>query len=209
MDENLISKKDLLTLTGISYGQLYRWKRKNVIPEEWFIKKSSFTGQETYFPKDKILERISKIKDMKDDRSLDELADMFSPLPTEVSLTKEELIEKGVLSQRAIDIYEELYGKIDSFDFDTILNPYILQSVLLSGDVTFEEGKNLLKMISGYNDINKMGGYNIMLIRKFGIGVWLIANFNGEFKIDEESRIILNSSIMTFVEALKIKLERV
>jgi len=47
-----ISKKDLLILTGISYGQLYRWKRKGLIPEDWFIKRASFTGQETYFPKD-------------------------------------------------------------------------------------------------------------------------------------------------------------
>ena len=41
----LISKKDLLNETGISYGQLYRWKREGLIPEEWFIKQPSFTGQ--------------------------------------------------------------------------------------------------------------------------------------------------------------------
>lgn len=51
MEEDLISKKDLLELTGISYGQLYRWKRKQLIPEEWFIRKSTFTGQETFFRK--------------------------------------------------------------------------------------------------------------------------------------------------------------
>lgn len=28
MDRDYISKKELLELTGISYGQLYRWKRK-------------------------------------------------------------------------------------------------------------------------------------------------------------------------------------
>lgn len=50
MDEDLISKKDLLEQTGISYGQLYRWKRKNLIPEDWFIRKSTFTGQETFSP---------------------------------------------------------------------------------------------------------------------------------------------------------------
>ncbi len=50
MDERLISKKELLEHAGISYGQLYRWKRKNLIPEDWFIRKSTFTGQETFFP---------------------------------------------------------------------------------------------------------------------------------------------------------------
>lgn len=62
----LISKKDLLVQTGISYGQLYRWKRERLIPEEWFIKQPSFTGQETYFPKDKILTRIRAIQELKD-----------------------------------------------------------------------------------------------------------------------------------------------
>ena len=75
MCEELISKKDLLREKEISYGQLYRWKRKNLIPEEWFIKKSVSTGQETFFPKSKIIERIDKILELKDEISLDELAD--------------------------------------------------------------------------------------------------------------------------------------
>lgn len=73
-----ISKKDLLILTGISYGQLYRWKRKGLIPEEWFIKRASFTGQETYFPKDLILDRIDKILELKDEYSLEELSDIIN-----------------------------------------------------------------------------------------------------------------------------------
>ncbi|MDU5544250.1 MAG: DUF4004 family protein, partial [Clostridium perfringens] len=78
MHEELISKKDLLVLMNISYGQLYRWKRKNLIPEEWFIKKSVSTGQETFFPKEKIIARINNIIELKDEASLDELAERFS-----------------------------------------------------------------------------------------------------------------------------------
>ena len=71
MDE--ISKKDLLRETGISYGQLYRWKREGLIPEEWFVKRASFTGQETFFPKERMLERISLILERKDDQSLEDI----------------------------------------------------------------------------------------------------------------------------------------
>jgi len=71
MDE--ISKKELLAETGISYGQLYRWKREGLIPEEWFVKRPSFTGQETFFPKEKIIERVRLILDMKDDQSLEDI----------------------------------------------------------------------------------------------------------------------------------------
>ncbi|MCS7240063.1 MAG: YhbD family protein, partial [Candidatus Bipolaricaulota bacterium] len=37
--EELIPKKEVLRLTGISYGQLYRWKRLGLIPEAWFIRR--------------------------------------------------------------------------------------------------------------------------------------------------------------------------
>lgn len=77
-DENLISKKMLLEKYSISYGALYRWKRKGLIPEEWFIKKSTPTGQETFFPKDLIFERVELILAKKEDVLLDELAEEIS-----------------------------------------------------------------------------------------------------------------------------------
>ena len=78
MSNALISKKELLELYNISYGALYRWKRKGLIPEEWFIKKSTVTGQETFFSRELICERIELIKKQKDDVSLDELSKKLS-----------------------------------------------------------------------------------------------------------------------------------
>lgn len=77
MEENLISKKELLERYSISYGALYRWKRKGLIPEDWFIKKATVTGQETFFPRELICERVELIQSQKDDRSLDELSTQF------------------------------------------------------------------------------------------------------------------------------------
>lgn len=78
MEQELISKKDLLERYSISYGALYRWKRKGLIPEDWFIKKSTVTGQETFFPKALICERVEMIINQKEDLSLDELSKHFS-----------------------------------------------------------------------------------------------------------------------------------
>ena len=74
MEQELISKKDLLVKYGISYGALYRWKRMGLIPEEWFLKKSAVTGQETFFPKRLICERVELILGKKE-VSLEELAE--------------------------------------------------------------------------------------------------------------------------------------
>ena len=78
MEQELISKKELLELYGISYGALYRWKRKGLIPEDWFIKKSTVTGQETFFPRKLICERMELIQKQKDETSLEELSKLFS-----------------------------------------------------------------------------------------------------------------------------------
>lgn len=79
MDEQeLISKKELLAKYGISYGALYRWKRKGLIPDEWFLKRSTVTGQETFFPAKLVCERVETILSMKEEVLLDELARQLS-----------------------------------------------------------------------------------------------------------------------------------
>ncbi|WP_370294880.1 DUF4004 family protein [Rossellomorea marisflavi] len=121
MSEELISKREVLDMTGISYGQLYRWKRKNILPESWFIKKSSFTGQETYFPKEKVLERIQKIKELKDDHSLDELSAIFSPDSSTIQLSGQQLKALDLIPEELWDLFRPretytgqdlLHGKI-------------------------------------------------------------------------------------------------
>jgi DNA-binding transcriptional MerR regulator len=109
VEEDLISKKELLELTGISYGQLYRWKRKSLIPEEWFVRKSTFTGQETFFPRREILVRIERIKDMKDDLSLDKLADMFSPNPSDIHMRIEEVSKRNIVADSALQLFLEYH----------------------------------------------------------------------------------------------------
>ncbi len=74
MNEDLITKRELLEKYGISYGALYRWKRMGLIPEEWFIKRAVSTGQETYFDRATITERIDTIIKLKDSMSLEEIA---------------------------------------------------------------------------------------------------------------------------------------
>ena len=76
--DNLISKKQLLDKYGFSYGALYRWKRMGLIPDEWFIKKSTVTGQETFFPEDAICERVEMILAKKENVQLEELAEKIS-----------------------------------------------------------------------------------------------------------------------------------
>lgn len=98
----LISKKALLDKYKISYGALYRYKRKGLIPDDWFIKKSTVTGQETFFPEALICERMELILGMKDDILLDELAKKLSG----EEMKQEFLIVDTAIGEKSFKMFE-------------------------------------------------------------------------------------------------------
>jgi DNA-binding transcriptional MerR regulator len=206
MEQDLISKKELLELTGISYGQLYRWKRKNLIPEDWFIRKSTFTGQETFFPKEKILARIHQIKNMKDDLSLDELANMFSPNPSEITIRYEDVVKRNIVSKIALDLYQEGRGNIEVFPFENLLLVYVLDVALQSGEISLDEGKILLQTLEDHYVKFQHRNCELILIRKLGIATCLLVSTPNEVHIERGARVVVRLHMPTYVEQLKMKL---
>lgn len=209
VEEELISKKDLLKETGISYGQLYRWKRKNLIPEEWFIKKSAFTGQETFFPKERILERINKIMNMKDDLSLDDLAEQFSSKPKELNLDSETLVLNNIVSRNIVTLYENIFGEKVSFSFDDILHMRMAEKYLQLGEISFDEAKDLITTLQGNYEKLKDKDYEVMLVRKFGVGLTFIAAAPSEIYLESGGKLVLKTAASAFVEKLKSKIEMI
>lgn len=205
MENELISKKELLELTGVSYGQLYRWKRKNLIPEDWFIKKSTFTGQETFFEKEKVLERIGKIKNMKDDLSLDSIAEMFSPQLAEIFLNKKELIEKEIVTQMTLDIFQSSHGATEVYSFEKILNLAVLEKFLKTGEIGLEEGKIILKNLEDNYRNFKDRNCEVIFIRKFGIGISLLVSIPTEIFLDSSSKMVGRVNVSVVIEELKLK----
>jgi len=206
MSEELISKKELLELAGISYGQLYRWKRKDLIPEAWFIRKSTFTGQETFFPKEKILERINKIQTMKENLSLDELADMFSPNLTDMQLEKTELIKRNIVSSAVLDFYLENDDGSDKFSFSRILEVYVLEKLLQSGEINLEEGKMLLHVLKEHTALIKQKSCVLLLTRKLGVSSCLLLINTEAAYIEPGTKMVAQLSLTTCMEEIKSKL---
>ncbi|WP_339817875.1 YhbD family protein [Paenibacillus sp. FSL R7-0216] len=207
MSEELISKKELLDLTGISYGQLYRWKRKNLIPEQWFIRKSSFTGQETFFPREKILQRIDRILGMKDDLSLDALADVFSPSPGDIRLSAGDLLDRNIVTSTSLNLYIETIGSAERkslFTFDRILTVYVLDKLLQSGDISLEEGRLLVQTLEEY--LPGLAGQEcgVRLTRKMGVAAFILVPGDAELYMDRSVRMVARLSLARCTEELKL-----
>jgi len=206
MEDVLISKKELLELTNISYGQLYRWKRKGLIPEEWFIKKSTFTGQETFFPKNRVLSRIDKVKNMKDDLSLDELADVFSPVIDKISLDADEMMQRNIIAYDVLKMFLDFKGGGQVLDFNDILSAFILNKIIVSGGINHDEGRLLLEVLQQGMSEFKGAPSEVFLMRKLGVFTCFVVAPPCRICLDNSARLIARINITTVVEELKLKL---
>ncbi len=206
MESDLISKKELLELTGISYGQLYRWKRKHLIPEDWFIRKSTFTGQETFFPKDRILDRIEKIKNMKGDITLDDLADMLSPNLMELTLTKEKLVDHKIISNTTVEFYTGEKGEVDEFAFEKVLYLHVLDKMFQSGIMNFDEGRMILNLLENKYPKYKGKSCELLFLRKLGVSTCCLISKPGEIHFENSIKVIESFNMSDLIEELKIKI---
>ncbi|MCI3195061.1 MULTISPECIES: YhbD family protein [Bacillus] len=205
--EQLISKKDLLEETSISYGQLYRWKRKNLIPEEWFIRKSTFTGQETFFPRAEILKRVSKIQEMKENLSLDEMRDMLSPRVKDMKITGGELVERGLISSEVLSVFLKLRDTDNVyFSYQDILSAYVLEGLLQSGNISLDEGKMAVEVLnqSGLSEIKKHT--ELIILRKLGITTCFVAASSEPIIFEKAVKIAEKIDLAEASEELKAKL---
>ncbi len=206
MEEDLISKKELLDTTGISYGQLYRWKRKKLIPEEWFIRKSTFTGQETFFPRREILARIERIKDMKDDLSLDELADVFSPNPADVHLSLQEVSKRNIVMESLLQLFESQHGNAKEIDFMSLLAMYVADVAVRTGDINLVEARDVMDAVETH--VGKFHGkpYDLVFARKLGVGVCVLIDSSVPVHFDPACKLVARIPLATCIEQLKMTL---
>ncbi|MGL4570774.1 MAG: DUF4004 family protein [Clostridium sp.] len=203
MHEELISKKDLLIDTEISYGQLYRWKRKNIIPEEWFIKKSVSTGQETFFPKEKILDRIKQIIELKDELSLDELAERFSnPNIENISLLRSYILENGVVSLNVLEKFDEIMGECKVYNSSKLFELFLYDELINTALLNINEVNNIVR---GSSDAyNNLQGEEVLLIkRKLGVCFYYVVFNDKEIFTDNDAKIIYEVKICDIINKIK------
>jgi hypothetical protein len=207
MDSELISKKELLQTAGISYGQLYRWKRKGLIPEDWFVRKSTFTGQETFFPREKMLARIDKIMNMKsEDVSLDDIADAVAPNLAEVSMTIAEVRERGLVSPEALELFSAVCDCDQPLVFGEVVSLSALDQLLKTGDVSLEEGKIVLEALETNLPAFEGAEADLIFVRRMGMSTSLLVSSSAEVRFEPTTRVITRLSLAECAESLSAKI---
>lgn len=197
MEEDLISKKELLELTGISYGALYRYKRKGLIPDEWFIRKSTFTGQETFFPRDLIIERIIQIQELKENVSLDDMSEILSDsVSMDIAVDRRTLLQK--LSPPMCELVNAC-GDEPVLHFTELLAIETADTALRSGLAAVTECEQILQTMLSFRAPQK--GDRLLCYRLSG--VFFCMAVNGEIHVDSSIKLIMELHLDECIIGLK------
>ena len=199
-----ISKTDLLKTTGISYGQLYRWKREGLIPEEWFVKRSSPTGQETYFPQEKILKRIHAIQQLKDSYSLEELARILTPEVSNRLFCEEDLEHFDELDIDVAADFMDAMSK-DSFVFLEVLVMIALSQAMVDSAITEEERTHAVSFLSKRMSELHSADYVLELLQAQGHLYVLLKKEGSEVYLDDGLVAIRSIHLNELSNAIKLK----
>lgn len=206
--EELISKKELLALTKISYGQLYRWKRMNMIPEDWFIKKSTTTGQETFFERDKILKRIHFILSNKDEASLEDIAELLNEKEGR-ELYRVAVGEKESLHPSTMEVFYNITSTEQEVGLKELFIIALIEKYLIPSYITMEELKLMQSLVEKefqrlYNSKGKL-----YLFRKLGVSIVAASSEANEIFIDEATIRILEVSIEEEIINTKVMFDKI
>ena len=204
MTEELIAKKDLLTLTAISYGQLYRWKRKGLIPEAWLIRKSTFTGQETFFPREKVLARIAQIRQLKEDASLDELAVLLSTSPVQLAMSGEALLARNIVSPTTLELFQRRAGDVPVLTFAQVLALYLVEELLRSGDASLDEGAMVLGLLLAHAPDGPESAGTLLLLRKLGVSTCCLVAGGAEVHFEQGTKVVAELALPQAIQGLKL-----
>ena len=199
-----ISKKDLLKTTGISYGQLYRWKREGLMSEEWFVKRSSPTGQETYFPQEKILKRIHAIQQLKDSYSLEELARILTPEVSNRLFCEEDLEHFDELDIDVAADFMDAMSK-DSFVFLEVLVMIALSQAMVDSAITEEERTHAVSFLSKRMSELHSADYVLELLQAQGHLYILLKKEGSEVYLDDSLVAIRSIHLNELSNAIKLK----
>lgn len=190
MVEDLISKKELLESTGISYGQLYRWKRGKLIPESWFIKQATVTGQETFFPKGKILGRIDAILRLKKNKSLDDLTGLFSPGKNARTFTKQDIRAIPNFSPTLPGLFEKVMQK-DVFTFRELIFIYIVNGINSEFRIDRNDIEDMAASVRDWLPKMKINScYKLLLCMRYSQPFILLTDEGSRLHIDIRCRIL-------------------
>ncbi len=153
-----------------------------------------------------MLSRIDKVESMKEDVSLDDVADVLTPTLNEVTLSHQEIISRGIASGEVLQIFLDANGGGETLSFTELAALALLNRLIVAGDISLEEGKTLIDVMKEASPQLGLEACEVYLTRKLGVFSCFIVKPPCSIVTDKGIKIISRQKIAPLIEEIKLKL---
>jgi hypothetical protein len=169
---------------------------------------STFSGLETFFPREKLLARVVRILSMKDeDLSLDDIAEQVSSAPLPDTFGRDDVIARGIVSTAALELFAEGHPGLTELRFAELLTASVADTLLRSGDAGRDDAIAAIATLeAGWTTCEKTS-CDLVLLRKMGVSVVLLVSSASELVTDSGARVVARITLPTQIEQLKTLLK--
>jgi hypothetical protein len=144
---------------------------------------------------------------MKDDLSLDELADKLSPLLPAFELRKSDLLKRNIVSHVVLERFASEDKESVVYTYEKLLYFYIVDKLLQAGEMSLEEGDKLLQTMKDHYPKFEGKPCELLFMRKMGVSSFALISVPAEIYFESGVKLIARLSMTESIEHLKGKLE--
>jgi hypothetical protein len=105
-----------------------------------------------------------------------------------------------------LQFYQENDVRGNDFDLSRVLEVYILEKLLQSGDINLEEGKMVFRVLKDHEEVIKQKSCEIVMLRKLGISSCLLLVNTENFYVETGTKVVVRVSLLQILEEIKTKL---
>ena len=178
----------------------------NLIPECWFIHKATATGQETFFPKDKIFARIQRIKELKRELTVDQMRELFSANVKSFKIPFNDFVGLELVSKLAVTAFASVFPEKKMLDFDDVFGMYVVDHLMKLSGIYLEDAKQVLRLLCKYLSVEASKEYQLLLLRKLGVPMTVLVKGEEDILLEDNTEVIACANLVEFEEALKDQL---
>jgi hypothetical protein len=143
---------------------------------------------------------------MKDDLSLDEISDLFSPSFRNVKISQPELANRNIVTETIINIFNDLFPDYNTYNFKNITHMAIVNKELEVGSITVEDSKSIIKTLEENLSNKTESNFNVIILRKLGVTTCVIISSHSNLFVEDKAKVIANIDYAKELDALRTKL---
>jgi hypothetical protein len=121
-------------------------------------------------------------------------------------MTPQALVERGVISQAALDIFLKDERPAETLGFDMIVPLYIMHKALESGEITLDEARLLSQSLKEHFARFEGKDFTLLFLRKQGIASCCLVSAPADIIFEAGTKVVSRVTASSCIEELKMKL---